>query len=90
MWETTNYSKVKEITSDTLYWFSLDSFKNVDYFITQNEKDYKVILWKSLTGEQVWKSEKLENRSCSIKVIEKYRKILVGLYDGGKCTVIKY
>ena len=27
IWETINYSKVKEITSDTLYYNSLDSFK---------------------------------------------------------------
>ena len=34
LWETINYSKVKEITTDPLYWYSLDSFKKADYFVS--------------------------------------------------------
>jgi hypothetical protein len=46
-------------------------------------------LWRASTGEIVWKSDKLETSSLSLKIVEKERKILVALRNG-KGTVVKY
>jgi hypothetical protein len=67
----------------------LDTFESCDFVVTQNWNDYKLILWRASTGEIVWKSDKLETYSFSLKIVEKERKILVALKNG-KGTVVKY
>jgi WD40 repeat protein len=91
IWETknNNYTKIKEIKDQPIWWNSLDSFPSSDFFISQNENDQKLILWRVSTQEIVWKSDPLEYKSFCIKVIPEQRKILVGL-NNGKCTIVKY
>jgi WD40 repeat protein len=80
IWETknNNYTKIKEIKDQPFFWNSLDSFPPSDFFISQNKKDQKLILWRLSTQEIVWKSDPLEYSSTFIKVIPEQRKILVG------------